>query len=394
MDDDPWTRKDSRVGVAACDGYDPVQVLAAVRTAVDAVGGIDSFVNSGERILVKPNLLAARPPEAAVTTHPEVVRAVIRLIKEAGGTAVVGDSPAGRGTARGLQVLSEKTGMARVCREEGVEFALFTESRTHQFPRGKIMKAFELTTVLDEVDGVVSVSKMKTHTLTGFTGAVKNTFGLIPGLKKAGFHMRMTDPGVFSEMLVDLVECVSPRLNVMDAIVAMEGDGPASGDLRRIGVVAASANPHALDIQMLKTTGVEPRSVATVEHALERGLVTMEDVMSSSEVKVGVKPFRMPAKTAVLSGIPKWLSSTAALLMSRKPVFSPKACTRCGACVEICPAKALTMGDKRPRINRDSCIRCYCCSEVCPSRAIDLRRRPLRSILDRLASAATVRRRN
>lgn len=390
MDAEP-DRKDPRVGVAECSRYDVDEVTAAVRAAVESLGGIGSFVGNGEIILIKPNLLAARPPEAAVTTHPELVRALVRLVKEAGATAVVGDSPAGRGTPRGLQNLAEKTGMAAVCREEAVEFALFTESRPHSFAEGRIVKSFELTTVLDRVDGVISVSKMKTHSLTGFTGAVKNTFGLIPGLKKAGFHMRMTDPSNFSQMLVDLAECVSPRLNIMDAIVAMEGDGPASGDLRPMGFVAASRNPHALDIQVLRMSGVDPTSVMTVAHAVERGLVSIDEVNMQGMAPNVERTFRMPAKTAMISGMPGWLNSTVALLVSRKPVFSKGACTRCDACVDICPARALTMGAKKPAVDRGLCIRCYCCAEVCPSDAVSLSRRPLRSIAERLLAGLSPR---
>lgn len=390
MDASP-KRQEFRVGLAECSGYETDEVLVAVRKAVDAVGGIGCFVREGERILVKPNLLAARTPDEVVTTHPEVVRALIRLVTEAGATAVVGDSPAGRGTPRGLHILAEKTGMAAVCREEGVEFALFTESRNHPFTRGKVAKSFELTTVLDSVDGVISVSKMKTHTLTGFTGGVKNTFGLIPGLKKAEYHMRMQDASVFSDMLVDLAECVAARLNVMDAVVAMEGDGPASGDLRTMGFVAASPSPHALDIQVLRMTGVSPEDVWTVAHAVERGFVAVSEVVAVGDVPPLKTGFRMPVRTGVMSGVPRWLGSIAALLISRKPVFSAKACTRCGACVDICPAKALSMGGKRPSIDRGLCIRCYCCAEVCPSHAISLSRRPLRSVGDRLARATGVR---
>jgi len=196
--------------------------------------------------------------------------------------------------------------------------------------------------------------------------------------------MRMQDASVFSDMLVDLSECVAPRLNVMDAVVAMEGDGPASDDLRTMGFVAASPSPHALDIQVLRMTGVSPEDVWTVAHAVDRGLVSVGEVVAVGDVPPLKTDFRMPARTGGFSGVPLWLSSIAALLVSRKPVFSAKACTRCGSCVDICPAKALSMGDKKPSIDRGLCIRCYCCAEVCPSDAIALSRRPLRSIGNRL----------
>ena len=205
--------------------YDSLTVDASVRKAVDLLGGISEHVKSGERILIKPNMLAARRPDQAVTTHPEVMRATIRLVKEAGGIPVVGDSPAGPSTERILRHLADRTGISEVCAQEEVPFALFTEYETVAYDDGKVAKTFDLTKTLQEVDAVISLAKLKTHSFTRYTGAVKNLFGLVHGLKKAEYHMRMRAPEAFSEMLVDLAEHVRPRLTIMDGVVGMDGEG-------------------------------------------------------------------------------------------------------------------------------------------------------------------------
>ena len=395
---------DAQVAVRACDSYDFDIVDPAVRSTIDALGGMSAFVSKGERILLKPNMLIPRRPEEAVTTHPEVLRATIRLVKEAGGVPVVGDSPAGRSTERILKHLAERTGIAAVCRDEDVDFVLFTSSTVVQHPGGKVAKSFELASVVEEVDGIISIAKLKTHSLTRYTGAVKNLFGLVHGLKKAEYHMRMKDPEMFSEMLVDLAECVNPRLTIVDGVVGMDGDGPSAGRVRDVGLLLASANPHALDLASLKAVGVpDARDVWTVAAARRRGLIpTIEGESAASIVgddpaSLSIAPFKMPPKTRVFGAIPNVIGIVAAEAATRKPVFRMAECVRCRACVDICPAEALsldTKGDSRMAIDRGSCIRCYCCQEVCPEKAIVLRRMPGRSLVRAFSSRLRRRKRD
>jgi uncharacterized protein (DUF362 family)/NAD-dependent dihydropyrimidine dehydrogenase PreA subunit len=372
------------VSVLRCPSYEHAEVNRAVKDSVNALGGIERFVKPGETILVKPNMLSARAPEDAVTTHPEVLRAVIRMVKAAGATPIVGDSPSGLSTDGILDKLAERTGIARVCEEEKVEFAHFTESKNVRFERGVVAKSFELTTVLDRVDGIISVAKMKTHTLTGITGAVKNLFGLIPGLKKAEYHFRMKDKEAFSAMLVDLAECVRPRLTVMDAVLGMDGDGPSGGTKKDLGLVIASDDVHALDAFFLHIIGTDDSSAPTVRIARERGLgprdVGEVRIVGDGRAAVKLDGFKMPSTAQQYGRIPMALGRLAGEAVTRKPVFSASMCILCGACIDTCPAKVLRKGERKPLIDRRDCIRCYCCGEVCPSNAVTLRRQPLRSV--------------
>ncbi|UCE81398.1 MAG: DUF362 domain-containing protein [Methanobacteriota archaeon] len=371
------------VAVVTCGSYEAEIVRTAVRRAVDSIGGMAAFVSKGEKILLKPNLLVPRHPDDAITTHPEVVRAVIRLVKAAGGIPVVGDSPAGRSTERILRHLAEKTGMAEICRDEDVPFVLFTEGRDVAFPDGRVAKSFNLTTALDDVDGIISLAKLKTHSFTRFTGGVKNLFGLVHGLKKAEYHMRMKNAESFSEMLVDLAEYVRPRLTLMDAVVGMDGDGPSAGRPKHIGMILASSNVHAIDVAALEVVCENPENVPTTRVAIRRGLLPSE---GSSGVKMlwdrswnlRVNDFKMPPKVRMFGPIPRILGSFAAEGFTRKPIFISQACTRCGSCVEVCPAEALS-SDGKISIDRGACIRCYCCQEICQQKAVVLRRMPLRS---------------
>jgi ferredoxin len=250
-----------------------------------------------------------------------------------------------------------------------------------------VAKSFELTTALQGVDGVISLAKLKTHSFTRFTGGVKNLFGLVHGLKKAEYHMRMRDAESFSGMLVDLAECVKPRLTIMDAVVGMDGDGPSAGRPKQMGLILASPNPHAIDAAALDIVGERPENVPTVRIAVERQLLASDGDEryhisgDRAALKARVEGFRMPPKTRVFGGIPSVLGAFASEGVSRKPVFLAVKCIGCGACEEICPGEALTVDRtaKDVAIDRGMCIRCYCCQEVCPQKAVALRRMPIRS---------------
>ena len=355
-----------------------------MRKGIDALGGARRFVAPSETILLKPNLLSPKDPDEAVTTHPAVLRAAIHIVRDAGGVPVVGDSPGGRSTERILWNLTERTGIARVCEEEHVEIVPFIEAEKVPFPEGVVAKSFELTTVLKRVDGVISLAKMKTHTFTGLTGAVKNLFGLIPGIRKAGYHLRMQTPETFSAMLVDLAECVRPRLTIMDAIVAMHGDGPAAGMKMDVGLIISGEDPHSLDAFFAEIVGADISCVHTVRIAMERGLIPptfmASDLVDGALSDFKVRGFMMPSAPRYLLGVPRLFFRAAGDAMARKPYFSKKNCTKCGRCIEACPADALRMDSRSPHIDRKLCIRCYCCQELCLSNAVSLSRRPIRTL--------------
>ena len=210
----------NRVYLAACPDYG--QAEAKLREAVAALGGMEGFVRPGERILLKANLLRAAPPESAICTHPAVAAAAAKLVAEAGGTAVITDSPGGalhkEAVLRGLY---EKTGMAQAAAASGAELCYDASTRTVSLPAGRVLKQAEVIAPVAEADGVFDLPKLKTHVLMSMTGAVKNLFGLLPGLSKVGYHATHPSQEQFADVLLDLAEYVRPRLSIMDGVLAM-----------------------------------------------------------------------------------------------------------------------------------------------------------------------------
>ena len=359
----------STVSIVKCDTYDPAVVQSAVRKSVDLLGGIAGFVKPKSRVLVKPNLLMSKGPESAITTHPEVVRAVIRLLKEIGCSVIVGDGPSVWGKyIENVEAVYESTGIGRICAEEKVQLAKFEKRRWH----GK----FPMTTVLDEVDCLVSVPKFKTHDLTLLTGAVKNLFGLVSGTFKTELHKQYYDKEEFSRILVDIYEQARPALTVVDGILALEGDGPAtSGIPRKTGLLVAGRDCVALDSVLALIMGVEPEDVLSTKEAARRGLgeARREHITVVGErldAAIG-KPFVLPTTSLATSwkkNLPKPVVELARRLIRYYPYTVHANCIKCGACVDACPKKVISF-DKNRRIVFDykGCIACFCCQEACPA---------------------------
>jgi uncharacterized protein (DUF362 family)/Pyruvate/2-oxoacid:ferredoxin oxidoreductase delta subunit len=359
----------SDVSIVRCADYDRVRLLGAVRRAVDLLGGISVFVKPGERVLIKPNLLKASPPADAVITHPEVLRAVIRLVREAGGEALVGDSP-GFGD---LRRVCEKSGVMDVIEEEGAVLADLGEAvkvRSHgQF------HWFEIARAVREADAVINLPKLKTHGMMTVTGAVKNLFGCIPGKRKVQWHFNTgVNRDAFARMLVELCALIRPRLTIMDAVVGMEGNGPGSGDPRRVGLVLAGRDPVAIDVISGTIVGADPALLYIVRAAAEAGTgETRLDRISIQGEPLShaiVQGFRLPPQEHLEWRLPEWARRILKDALTTRPVIDHSLCIRCGICQGHCPQGAIGEAGKRLAIRYRECIRCFCCQEFCPRGAI------------------------
>jgi len=368
----------SQVAIVACGDYDLIRVEEAVKKSVELLGGIRQFVKPGEKLLVKPNLLLSKESSKAVTTHPSVFRGVIRLLLEAGIEVSFGDSPAVGST----RAVAKKAGLMEVVEELNIPIADMVTPVSVSFPEGNLVKNFVLAKGVVDSDGLISVSKLKTHALTRTTGAIKNQFGCVPGMLKSEFHGRMTNDQLFARMLVDLSLLLKPRLYIMDAIVGMEGNGPASGTPRPIGLLLASADPVALDATVCYLIGLKPELVPTITWGEKLGLGQYHDIEWLGEspdewIQQGFKVNRSPGATT--SSGPSLFTPLARNFIIPKPVIDAEKCTQCGQCVNICPVhpKALAFPDGKnwqvPQYDYSKCIRCYCCHETCPSDAIHIK---------------------
>ena len=359
-----------KVAVVKTSNYDTAEVERGVREAVNIAGGMAAFVKQGQKVLVKPNMLESGHRDFLVTTHPEVVRAVIRLVKEAGGVPLVGDSPAFEST----QKVAEKTGIAAVCQEEGASLVSFAETCHVPYAAGKMAQGFSLAKACVDADIIISVAKMKTHSLTGITGAVKNLFGTIVGAEKAQYHLRMQRQADFAAWLVDLAEYLRPTLSIIDGVRAMEGQGPRNGVAYEAGVVLAGANPFAVDAAMSRLMGFERNGLPVEAEAVKRGLLRLEDLDLWGDGRELVLNFTPPHTYESLAEVvPPWMIAAARRELTAWPVVDAAKCIRCGRCVAHCPPQAMSLRDK-VIIDRAKCIRCYCCQELCPADAVQLKK--------------------
>jgi uncharacterized protein (DUF362 family)/Pyruvate/2-oxoacid:ferredoxin oxidoreductase delta subunit len=367
------------VAIARCGTYEDAAVAAALAAALEPLGGMRAFVKPGQRVCLKPNLLMKAVPERAVTTHPAVLRAVIREVKACGATRVmVGDSAAGRHGAESMRSAWETVGWTAVCAEEGADLVLFEDDVVRvPNPNSSLYASFNLARAAIEADVLIDLPKFKTHGFQQFTGAVKNLFGCIPGLEKAQFHLKVPDRDDFGGMLVDLMLACEPALAVMDGIVGMEGEGPGGGDPIMLGALFVSADCVALDVVASAVAGFDPMDVYTNKAANARGLGPKSaddvDVLGVPWREIAPASFKKPVRdisTKLPAGLARWLRKRIA---SRPYLARPAECTSCATCKQNCPVDAIEIRDKRPHFDYDRCIRCYCCQETCPPQAIGLK---------------------
>lgn len=368
----------STVAIVRCDDYEYTSVRSAVQEALEAAGLID-VLKDKRKILLKPNLLSSRPPEHAVTTHPSVVEAVGVVARELGCDLVLGDSPpfAGEKPSRYTELL-ETTGMLAVANRLGIKPVRFEERAVRVAnPSGRLYKSFELAEAVRDADIIVNIAKLKNHALTQITGAVKNLFGCVPGIRKGLFHVRAAeDRETFAQMLVDLAGSIPHSIHIMDAVVAMEGEGPNAGRPRHLGLILASKDPVALDAVASAIVGLDPMSIHTTRFGAEQGLgcgsLEHIEIRGPKIEEIRVTNWLPSSGTNDWTRIPTPIRKFLRRQLLAFPVFRAQKCVGCASCVRICPANALEPG-RPPRIDLTRCIRCYCCQEICDYEAIELK---------------------
>ena len=370
-----------KVALIRCATYDRPELPAILERLLAHLGGLGAFVKPGQSVLLKPNLLTERAPEAAVTTHPEVVRALLGLVRQCGGTPTVADSPA---SAVNLARVWEKTGMSAVCREENTP--LISLEQAGSVPFLVDGHAFSVAKPVLEADVVIGVCKVKTHSLTTLTGAVKNVFGTVPGYQKVHLHKQHPTPAAFGRLLAAVYQAVRPALHIADGIVGMEGAGPSAGDPVALGLLAASADGVALDLALCRLLGIRPQAVpylnALLPDEAARRRYHVMNLVGAAPHEVGRLRFRVP-NTLPARLIPAPLVRLLAPLVWVRPAVSGR-CVRCGQCLRACPVGALALPDDGPaRLTPAKCIGCCCCHEICPEKAIAMTQSPLLNLVRR-----------
>lgn len=367
------------VYVGRCGDYDIDKVQVAIDNCFNALGGIDAYIKPGQKVFIKVNLLMRKRPEEAVTTHPAVVEAVVRAVQGAGGIPVIGDSPGGPFNERTLRSIYRICGIEEVALRTGAELNYNVAEKEISCPEGKILKRLAIVKAIVDADAVIDVSKLKTHGMAVFTGAVKNMFGVVPGMRKAEYHLKMPNLNDFADMLIDVNLAVKPALAIIDGVVGMEGNGPSAGQPRSIGVIIGSASTFAADVAAASIVGIPLEEIPTIRQAAKRGLpASLRDiqVLGNSIDAVKVKEFMMPPRRGVsfLDGkVPRFLIGVLRNATMARPIFDYNACMGCGDCAANCPPRAIKMVDKHPQVDLTACIRCFCCQELCPHKAVNIK---------------------
>ncbi len=371
-----------RVSVVPCADYDPLRAEEALRRVLEPLGGLD-WVTEGMTVAIKANLVTFMKPEAAGTTHPVLLCALIKLLKEKGARVIVGDSPGGLYTKAFVERVYSVTGLKAV-EEAGGELNRDFTIADASYPEGKEAKTFTYTAWLDKADAIIDFCKLKTHGMMAMSGAAKNMFGVVPGTAKPEYHYRFPDPDRFADMIVDLDEYFAPRLSITDGIVGMEGNGPTAGTPRHMGVLLASDSPHAADLIGAAIMGLKAEDVPTLQAARRRNLIpaTPEELESVGDWKAFIQEDFKRVETVhslrfnkdAHSFFGKFTSVIFDKALASRPVLKKDECVGCKECYKICPAKAIEMKGGKPQIHRKDCIRCFCCQEFCPKGALKVKR--------------------
>lgn len=367
------------VSIVRCANYD--NCFDRITHALDLIGGIENFIKKGDRVVIKPNLVSKKNPQAAITTNPLFLNAVIRIAEAAGGIVTIAESPGGPYNPGILRALYNQCGISKAVEGTGAVLNFDTSFTEVEHKDGHTVKKIPIINPILDADVIINLPKLKTHAMTGYTGAVKNLFGTIPGTYKAELHFRLDDREAFCSMLTDLCERVKPTLNIMDAIIGMEGNGPTSGTDRFMGLVLASGNPYALDMAACDIIDYRPDEIPTVRISRERGYIPSTvselDIKGENLDEIRIYDFQKPEShfnLLKLVNLPSALNARLVNALSSRPVIDYSGCIRCGECARCCPPKAISMDSGRPVIDKSSCIRCFCCQELCPKSTVKIKR--------------------
>ncbi len=358
----------SKVSIVRCKSYDKDLLFEALNKGISLIGGVETIVKENSGVLIKPNLLSARKPDEAVTTHPEFIRAIIKVLKKRNCKISLGDSPSGYGSNL-VEKIYEVTGMQSVCRQEGINLIKFDEA--------VMIDGIPVAKSILESDLVISVPKFKTHNITVLTGAIKNMFGAVTGLTKVEFHKRFPSPAEFSRFIARVFSLTKPGLSIADGIIAMEGEGPSGGRPRNLGVVVIGCDAVSVDAVLAHIANIPVKEITTIVEANRLGLgesdISNIEVLGEDLKEIAVKDFRLPC-ISVLMKLPRPVAKGIARFITFKPHIDKRQCTMCNICVKSCPVSTIKERKGHLKIYYDKCINCMCCFEVCTFGAVKIKK--------------------
>ncbi len=361
------------VSLETAANYELPEIRRAVTKLLEPLGGMSAFITPGDRVLIKPNMLAAKSPDKAVTTHPALVQVVAELVIESGGTALIGDSP-GIGS---FSKVAEKSGIQGAAERSGARLTEFCDPVEL---RGEgTFRSIQLARCYHEADKIINLPKLKTHEMMTMTCAVKNLFGAVIGTEKAAWHLKAgSSRQMFARLLLEISLLKKTTLTIVDAITAMEGNGPGSGTPIQRGILIAGINPLAVDVIAARLAGIPSDLLPLEQEAVARGLAGAR--LSEIELKgtpyasVTAMTFTLPTGLDPRFGLPPFLATALKNQLTSYPTADHAVCVLCGICRDACPPEAITITNSALSIDKARCIRCWCCRELCPHDAMAIER--------------------
>ena len=364
----------SKVAIVKCEDYLPKTVLSAVKKAIDLVGiDLKKELLFSKNVLIKPNLCNDSRPEEGITTHPEVIKAILQLLKEFEMDVLIGDNSVGRDDPKHLDVVYKTCGVDDIIREFGCKKNyLNNDVKAYTCMIDGKERCFYLSKKILETSFIINVPKFKTHSLMTFTGAIKNLYGMIPGNTKRRLHVELPDKRQFAQLLVNLYDLVRPKLNIIDAVIGIEGDGPSrSGQKRKIGYIMAGENAVALDIVASMMMGIDYMQVPTNAYAAQYyGIENVHDFIQILGEPINeciLQDFILPNTASFNDHLTEKIFS----LSTPKLYIDSDKCMKCMMCLKNCPKVAIHLSqDKKLEIKTSECISCMICMEICPCAAV------------------------
>lgn len=378
----------SLVTVRHCHEYQAAEVRSKLEKAISDCSIDGPIVRSGDRVLLKPNLLRSASPERAIVTHPAVVGAAAEILSDCGARLSIGDSP----PLGNIQRVLAKSGYETILKRHDIETVPFVQKRTVEFGDDRIYRRLELAAEVFEFDRVINIAKLKTHCQMTLTLGVKNLFGLVIGSDKASWHLRagrVTDN--FAHVLLQIYETILPDISILDGILGMQGNGPNSGEPRYVGILSASRDAIAMDAVVARLLGFPIDSVRTCILGKELGLgnISSEDIeiAGDSLTAFPLTDFKAPKSMSMAWNLSYWnpIRRFMENHIITKPEIDWDACKNCGICMNHCPPQAISERNGKMVIDRRRCISCFCCHELCGSDAISIRQPFAGRMLSRLS---------
>lgn len=370
----------NRVSLYGCDEYALDKITPCLEKIMDDLGGLDSIFAKGKKVVIKPNLVMKKNPDAAATTHPAVMEALINILKRYTDDITIAECPGGPYSKERMNSIFNVTGMMGVAQRTGAKLYLDCEQVTLPSLDGKATKNITVLKPFHDADIFINVSKIKSHGLTVYTGAAKNLYGLIPGLEKAQIHARFPEKDDFSDFICDLNTTLPPDISILDGIIAMEGNGPTGGEARFAGVLIGSKSTYSADLAGCAICNFDYREIPLFTRAITHGIcpdgLKNVELMGDDLGKYVIKDFKKPDSHSggLVRLITEISNPSLRNLLRSRPKVNKKKCVGCGECVKCCPQKTIELKNKKAIINNKNCIFCYCCQELCPMKAVDLKR--------------------